>query len=74
MKSMTGRDLILYILEHNLENEEVFKDGKFVGFMTAAEYAIEKHIGMATVKTCVERGDIGGIKIGDEIFIPAIKK
>lgn len=68
---MTGRELIIHILEHNLENEDVFKDGKFVGFMTATEYAIEKHIGIATVKTCVERGDIRGVKIGDEIFIPA---
>ena len=28
---MTGRDLIIYILTNNLENEFVFKDGKFIG-------------------------------------------
>lgn len=30
---MTGKDLILYILQNNLENEVVIKDGVFVWFM-----------------------------------------
>ena len=34
---MTGRELILYILSNGLENEPVFKDGKFIGFMTEEE-------------------------------------
>ena len=34
---MTGRELILYILQNGLENEEVFKDGIFVGFIPEEE-------------------------------------
>lgn len=29
---MTGKELILYILENNLEDSEIFKDGKFLDF------------------------------------------
>ena len=49
---MTGRDLIVYILSNNLENEEVFKDGKFIGFIPAQEDIIsllfQKKYGMKT--------------------------
>ena len=37
---MTGRDLIIYILTNNLENEQVVnQDGVFVGFMGETEAA-----------------------------------
>ena len=36
---MTGRELILYILENGLENEPVIKNGTFVGFMTVTQAA-----------------------------------
>ena len=38
---MTGRDLIIYILENNLENEPVYKDGRLLGFLTVTEAAVE---------------------------------
>jgi hypothetical protein len=44
---MTGRDLIVYILQNNLENEPVFKDGKFIGFMTEGEAAEKFDVGVA---------------------------
>ena len=31
---MTGRDLMMLILEYKLEDVEVIKDGKFIWFMT----------------------------------------
>ena len=46
--SVTGRDLILYILSNNLEDEEVFKDGKLIGFLTAWEAAEKMNVGIAT--------------------------
>ena len=36
---MTGRDLIVYIMLNKLEDEQVFKDGKLLGFLTEAEAA-----------------------------------
>lgn len=50
---MTGRELILYILSNNLEDEPVFKDGKFIGTMTITEAAVQSGIGAATVLTHV---------------------
>lgn len=67
---MTGRDLILYILNNNLENEPVFKDGRFLGFLSAAEYATLKNVGEETVRLWVNYGYVDGIIIYDEIYIP----
>ena len=30
---MTGKELILYILENDLENEDIIKDGVFIWLM-----------------------------------------
>lgn len=68
---MNGRDLILYILENNLENEPVFKNGKLLGFLTVGEYAIKMNVGMATVCAWVAEKRIPSIRIGDALFIPA---
>lgn len=68
---MTGRDLIIYIMKNNLENEPVFKDGKFIGFMTAGEAAEQMGVGLATVATLVAIDQIQGFLIGDTIYIPA---
>lgn len=47
---MTGKELIIYILENNLENEDIFKDGKFIGFKSLAEVAEETGVGTETVR------------------------
>lgn len=47
---MTGRDLIVYILQNGLENEEIFKDGKFIGLKTVCEVAEELNVGVETVR------------------------
>ena len=68
---MNGRDLIIYILENNLENEPVFKDGKLLGFMTVLEFAVKENVGAATVCAWVAEKRIPSIEIGDTLFIPA---
>lgn len=60
---MTGRDLIIYILENNLE------DTKLLGLMTVEEAAVKHEVGPATIKGWYEIGLVKGIKIGDKIFI-----
>ena len=47
---MTGRDLIIYILENRLENEQVFKDGKLLGFITVDEAALKFGVGPETIR------------------------
>lgn len=68
---MTGRDLIIFILENKLEDELVFEDGRIVGFMTINEAAVKLDTGVATVKAWTDLGLIETIKIGKEIYIPS---
>jgi hypothetical protein len=68
---MTGRDLIVYILANNLENEPIFKDGKFIGFLTAGEAAAKMNVGVATIYVWVSQKLIDGALIGDTLYIPA---
>lgn len=68
---MTGRDLILYILANGLEDKPVFEDGRLIGFMTLDEAAVKFEVGAATVRVWINEGMLHGIKIGEEIYIPA---
>lgn len=68
---MKGRDLILYILANGLEDEPVFENGRLLGFMTIDEAALKFEVGAATVRVWINEGMLYGIKIGEEIYIPA---
>ena len=65
---MTGRDLILYILENRLEDEIVIKDGIFVWLMDENEAAVKFNVGVSTVKAWYITGSIEGTKIGDHLY------
>lgn len=67
---MTGRDLIIYILENRLENEQVFKDGKLLGFVTVDEAALKFGVGPETIRLWCMLGVLPYIKIGDEFYTP----
>lgn len=67
---LNGRDLILYILNNNLENEPVFNDGRFLGFLSAVEFAEKWDVGEETVRMWVNLGYVKGIIIYDELYIP----
>lgn len=71
---MTGRDLIIYILANGLENEPVFKNDKFVGFMTAGEAAEKMNVGVATICAWVAQKQLEGTLINDIMYIPADSK
>ena len=65
---MTGKELIMYILQNNLENEVVIKDGNFVWFMSDDEAAIKFGVGVATIKAWYDCGMLSGTKIGDHLY------
>lgn len=77
---MTGKELILYILQNNLEDTIVLKDGFFCGFMTEEEVAVKFGVGVATVKAWYYCNMIKGTQIGDSLYFlkdiadPRIKK
>ena len=68
---MTGRDLIIYILQNNLEDKEVFENGKLLDFMTDSEAAKKFDVGLYTVRCWVERKQLPGVIFETPCFIPA---
>ena len=68
---MTGRDLIIYILKHDLEDRPVFENGQLLGFLNEYDVAVKFEVGIATIRVWYETGLLEGIKIGNMIYIPA---
>lgn len=71
---MTGRELIIYILENGLEDEQVFTNGRFVGFLTLGEAAQKLGYGIETVKAMIELGLVENVNEGDMIPEKSIRK
>ena len=67
---MTGRDLIIYILQNGLEDEPIFKDGKFIGFMTPSEAAVKFDVSEATIFAWINLEMLEGEAITDRVYIP----
>lgn len=65
---MTGKELILYILQNNLENTVVLEDCFFVGFMTEKEAAVKFGVGTATIRAWYSCRMLKGTKIGDALY------
>lgn len=68
---MTGKELIRYIIDNDLEQEQVFQNGKFIGFITREEAAQKFHVGVATISVWYQFGAIDGFVLGDQLFIAA---
>lgn len=65
---MTGKELILYILQNNLEDVIVMKDGFFVGFMTEEEAAVKFGVGVETIRAWYYSRMLNGTQIGDSLY------
>ena len=65
---MTGKELILYILQNNLENTVVFSDKFFKGFMTAKEAAVKFEVGEATIYAQYQYNMLDGFKFNDVLY------
>ena len=65
---MTGKELILYILQNNLENEIVIRDGIFIWLMNEEEAAVKFEVGIATIRAWYACGMLSGTKIGDHLY------
>lgn len=68
---MTGRDLIIYILQNGLEDEPVYENGKLLGFMNEMEAAIKFGVTTATIRAWVSMKMLDGVWIGHSLYIPA---
>lgn len=67
---MTGKELILYILQNNLEDVIVLQDGFFVGFMTEEEAAVKFGVGVANIRAWYYCDMLKGTRIGDSLYFP----
>lgn len=68
---MKCRELIMYILTNHLEDEPVFKDGRFIGAMTMSDAAVKLNVGPATIYTWISQGVLPYMLIEGKIYIPA---
>lgn len=68
---MTGRDLIIFILENGLEDQPIIKDGKIIGFVTPDEAAVKMNVGTATIYVWIWQKRIPAVRVGDRFYIPA---
>lgn len=66
---MTGRDLIIYILNNGLEDDAIEIDGRFFGFMSEGEAAVKFKVGIATIRTWCATGIIDGVMMGGEYYV-----
>lgn len=66
---MTGKELILYILQNNLEDEQISFENGFLDFITVNDAAAKYEVGPETVKIWFALKIIDGIQIGNEIYI-----
>ena len=75
---MTGRDLIVYILQKGLENEPVFIDHnvnlRILGLKSLLEAAAEEKTGVATLRTLCAQGKIEYVNLGSSLYIIDDKK
>ena len=69
INEMTGRDLIVYILESHLEDVELFSDVTKPFLIPLEKAAVELECGMATVMTLLSIGKIKGIRLNGEYYI-----
>lgn len=65
---MTGKELILYILQNNLENVVVLEDGFFIGFMTESEAAVKFGVGIAQIRAWYYCDMLKGTQIGNSLY------
>ena len=67
---MTGKELIIYILQNDLENEVVVKDGILVChmLMNEEEAAVKFGVGISTIKAWHACGMLSGTKINDHLY------
>lgn len=69
---MTGRDLIIYILENGLEEVEV---GKLIfqtpAFLSIFDAAKKFNVGEATISAWVQSGQLKAFVVNGELRIPS---
>lgn len=67
---MTGKDLIILILENNLLDEPVYENHKLIGCVTPDDVAERFGVGTASVNAWIDLGWIKSVNIEGVNHIP----
>lgn len=68
---MTGRELIVYIMENHLEDTKMIEGRNIIGFMSEEEAAVKFGVGEGTIRAWINMGAIEGLNINYSVYIPA---
>jgi len=72
---MTGRELMIFILENHLEDVELLRDEQTIvdilDLVTVDKKAAECGVGPVTVETWIRTGCMSGIEINGVKYVPA---
>lgn len=71
---MTGKELIIYILENDLLDEKVIKDGVPIFLLDLNDAAVKFDVGTATVKAWAAVGMIESERLNDGLYIYATEE
>ena len=66
---MTGKELIIYILDNDLLDEDVVQDGVPIFLMDVSEAASEFDVGPMTIRVWEADGQIDSAIIDDRLYI-----
>lgn len=67
---MTGRELIIYICQNKLENEELINEkGEFLCGLTIDEVAMRLGTGRETIKALITTGKLEALNINGKFYI-----
>ena len=66
---MTGRDIILYILENHLEDELFFNNDSIIGLLNTYQAATKMGVGPETINAWFELKVVPKIQIDQTSFI-----
>lgn len=66
---MTGKELIIYILENDLLDKSMFDCDNVVGLLSVSEAAIALGAGNATILAHIKIGTIDTVRVGKMDFV-----
>ena len=66
---MDGRELIIYILKNNLEDEKVFSEEFWARMPSPMTVAIKFKVGIATVNAWIADGQLDAIGFNGKTFV-----
>lgn len=66
---MTGKELVMYILENDLLDKEVVEDNKPIFLMTLEEASCKFDVGPMTIRVWVSENKIDYCTIGCNLYI-----